>query len=100
MSSTVYYNWKLSMLLVLLIIAGLSGTCFADEAHEHGGGFNAFSLIHPLGIFTLILLLLTACTGIFRRKLKKQFMLVHKILAGLTVAAALSHGILVFILFR
>ena len=100
MNSTFYCNLKLLVLMVILIISGLSGTCFAGQDHEHGREFNAFSLIHPLGITALTLLLLTACTGIFRRKLKKRFILIHKILAGLTVAAALSHAILVFILFR
>ena len=100
MSSIVHYNMKLSVLLVLLIISGMSSACFGSEAHEHKEAFNAFSLIHPLGISALILLLLTACTGVFRRKLKKRFIIIHKILAGLTVVVALSHAILVFILFR
>ncbi len=62
-------------------------------------GFNFYSLIEPLGITALTLLLATAVTGLFRRKLKRRFLTIHKILAALTVAIALCHAILVMILF-
>jgi hypothetical protein len=62
-------------------------------------GFNFHSLIEPLGITALTLLLATAATGLFRRKLKRWFLTIHKILAALTVTVALCHAILVMILF-
>jgi hypothetical protein len=71
----------------------------ADEAHEHGGDFSAFSLVQPLGITALSLVLLTFLTGLFRRKLKTRFMTIHKIIAWAAIAVALTHGTLVFILF-
>ena len=62
-------------------------------------GFSWYSLIEPLGITALTLLLTTAATGLFRRKLGRRFMKVHKILAWSTVAVALCHGTLVMLLF-
>ncbi len=61
-------------------------------------GFSFHSLIKPLGAATLILLLITVATGQFRRKLGRRFMKTHKIFAWLTVAAALSHAVLIVIL--
>lgn len=62
-------------------------------------GFNFVSLIEPLGITALTLLLITVATGLFRRKLGRRFMKVHKTFAWLTVAVALCHGTLVILLF-
>jgi hypothetical protein len=62
-------------------------------------GFNFISLIEPLGITALTLLLATVATGLFRRKLKRRFLTIHKILAALTVTVALCHAILVMVLF-
>lgn len=62
-------------------------------------GFNFASLIEPLGITALTLLLITASTGLFRRKLGRRFLTVHKVLAAMTVAVALCHGILVITVF-
>jgi hypothetical protein len=62
-------------------------------------GFSFYSLIKPLGATALSLLLITAATGLFRRKLGRRFMKVHKIFAWLTVTAALSHAVLIVILF-
>jgi DMSO/TMAO reductase YedYZ heme-binding membrane subunit len=61
-------------------------------------GFNFNSVIEPLGITALTLLLVTAATGLFRRKLKRRFLTIHKILAILTVTAALCHAVLVIVL--
>jgi hypothetical protein len=99
MNTNINSNLKLSALLVFLIVISLTGMCFADEVHGHESSFNAFLLIRPLGISALILLLLTACTGVFRKKLKRRFLKIHKILALLTIAVALSHAVLVIILF-
>jgi hypothetical protein len=62
-------------------------------------GFSLSSLIVPLGITALTLLLITAASGLFRRKLGRRFMTVHKIFAWATVAVALCHGTLVMLLF-
>jgi DMSO/TMAO reductase YedYZ heme-binding membrane subunit len=62
-------------------------------------GFSFVSLIKPLGAIALTLLLITAATGLFRRRLGRRFMKVHKTFAWLTVAAALSHAVLIVILF-
>jgi phosphoglycerol transferase MdoB-like AlkP superfamily enzyme len=62
-------------------------------------GFNFFSLIEPLGVITLSLLLITTATGVFRKKLRRRFMTVHKIFAWLTVVFALSHETLVIAFF-
>ena len=62
-------------------------------------GFSFHSLIKPLGAATLILLLITFTTGKFRRKIGRRFMKVHNIFAWLTLAAALSHAVLILILF-
>jgi hypothetical protein len=62
-------------------------------------GFSFVSLIKPLGATALTLLLATAAVGLFRRKLGRRFLRIHKTLAALTVAAALCHAILVMILF-
>ena len=62
-------------------------------------GFSLYSLVKPLGIAALSLLLITAASGLFRRKLRRRFLTIHKILATLTVAVALTHGILVMVLY-
>lgn len=62
-------------------------------------GFSFYSLIKPLGATALTLLLITAATGLFRRKLGRRFMKVHKAFAWLTVAVGLCHAVLVAILF-
>lgn len=61
--------------------------------------FSWYSLIELLGITALTLLLITAATGLLRRKLGRRFLTVHKILAALTVAVALCHGTLVIVFF-
>jgi hypothetical protein len=61
-------------------------------------GFNWSSLVVPLGITTLTLLLITAATGLFRRKLRRRFLTVHKVFAWATVGVALCHAALVMVL--
>jgi len=85
-----------------LVWSCLNQVLFAAEqtVHEHtAASFSLFLLVKPLGVSTLTLLLLTFLAGLFRRKLGRRFLRVHKTLAFLTVALALFHGILVLILF-
>lgn len=94
---------SVTILALLLVLFCLSGSTMADEGgsheHEHGFDFSLFSLIKPLGICALSLVLMTFGTGLFRRKLGRRFLKVHKVLAWLTVTLALCHGILVLSLF-
>lgn len=71
----------------------------AMDNHEHGTttGFKTYRLTKPLGITTFSLILLTATAGIFRRKLKRRFLRIHKILAVATVVTATLHVITVWI---
>ena len=82
----------------------LNAGAFADEqgAGESGSGFTFswFSLIQPLGIATLSLVGLTFLTGLLRKKLRRRFLKIHLPLAIATVVLGLSHGLLVFILYR
>lgn len=92
-----------TMLVLLFVLFGLSNAALADEGvsheHEHGFDFSLFSFVKPLGICALSLVLITFCTGLFRRKLGRRFLKVHKVCAFSTVVLALSHGILVLSLF-
>lgn len=87
----------------LLILSCLSDKALAEESgvheHEHGAGLSLFSLVEPLGISALSLVLVTFSTGLFRRKLGRRFLKVHRALAWVTVGLALCHGILVLALF-
>lgn len=96
----------------LLILIGMTLLGFAlsenalaaeEAAHMHNhddhGSFSFFSLVKPLGICALSSLLITLLTGLFRRKLGRHFLKVHRISAFLTVIIALFHGILVLMLF-
>ena len=76
-------------------------------AGEQGGGesepgftFSWFSLIQPLGIATLSLVGLTFLTGLFRKKLRRKFLKIHLPLAIAALTLGLSHGLLIFILYR
>jgi hypothetical protein len=92
----------MTMLILALMLWCLSDVALADEGgsheHEHGFDFSLFSFIRPLGICALSLVLITFGTGLFRRKLARRFLKVHKALAWLAVGVALCHGILVLVL--
>jgi len=83
-------------------LVGFNRVAMADE-HEHShdgpGSFPLFSLVKPLGICAISSLLITFLIGLFRRKLGRRFLKVHMIFAFLTIIIALSHGILVLLLF-
>ncbi len=92
-----------TMLALLLAVLCLRNVAVADESgsheHEHEFGVSLFSFVKPLGICALGSALVTFGTGLFRRKLGRRFLKVHKIFAWLTVGFALCHGILVLALF-
>jgi hypothetical protein len=93
----------IAILILILVLSCLSNTAVADEGgvheHDHGFDFSLFSLVKPLGICALSLVLITFCTGLFRRKLGRRFLKVHKLCAWLAAGLALCHGILVLSLF-
>jgi len=93
----------IAMLVLILVLSCLSDVAVADEGgthvHEHLAGISLFSFVKPLGICALSLVLITFCTGLFRRKLGRRFLKVHKLCAWLAAGFALCHGILVMSLF-
>jgi hypothetical protein len=91
----------ITMLVLLLVLFCLSEMALADEggAQEHKSSISLFSFIKPLGICALGSVLVTFGTGLFRRKLGKRFLKVHRTFAWLTVGLALCHGILVLSFF-
>jgi len=93
----------IAMLILLLVLSFPSNVAVADEdgthVHEHGFDFSLSSFVKPLGISALTLVLITFGTGLFRRKLSRRFLKIHKVCAWLAVGLALCHGILVLSLF-
>jgi hypothetical protein len=86
-------------LLTGLVGAGQSAFANEHNVHEHEISLSLPSLIRPLGICALSSLLITFFTGLFRRKLGKRFLGIHKVFAFITAVIALSHGTLVLLLF-
>ena len=70
------------------------------EGHSHAAqpsgsaGFPAYRLVVPLGVLTYTLLVSAALSGLFRRKLKRRFLPLHKIFALLAVSAATLHALI------
>lgn len=91
------------VIMFAVALIGFTSVALANEGsghnHEHEFDFSLFSLVQPLGICALSLLLVTLLTGLFRRKLGKRFLKVHRLLAFATILVALSHGILVLVLY-
>jgi YHS domain-containing protein len=67
------------------------------EAPADETSLRVYRFTKPLGIATFSLLLLTACAGFFRRKLKRRFLPAHRVLAVSTVVAALLHALTVLL---
>jgi len=63
--------------------------------HYHIKGEHVGSFIVPMGITTFVLLLGTALTGWFMPKNRKVLFKVHRILALLTIIAAMAHASLI-----
>ena len=96
-----FSTMTMTMLTLLLLTSCFPGVTLADEAgeNESKSDISLFSFIRPLGICALGFALVTFTTGLFRRKLGKLFLKVHRAFAWLTVGLALCHGILVLALF-
>ncbi len=98
---------KYSILLILSAVwlFGLLSSPIALAAEQSGeqgqndATFQWYSLIKPLGVATLCALCLTFLAGLFRRKLGRRFKKVHVALAIAAVTLAVSHALLVLILF-
>jgi len=88
-------------ILLALVVAAHQDASAAesDAAQGDNTSFAWYSLVEPLGISTLSCLLLTFLAGLFRRKLGRRFKKVHIALAAITVTLALSHGLLVLIVY-
>lgn len=88
---------------IAIIVLSICTVALADESSANnqsdGLHFSVFELIEALGVCALISLLITFLTGLFRRRLGRQFLKIHKIFAWLTIILALSHGITVIIVF-
>jgi YHS domain-containing protein len=69
------------------------------SGHEHSdaSSFPYFKLVKPMGIVTLILVILTVSAGLLRRKKPKFLLKWHKRLGILTLITALIHAILVLL---
>lgn len=86
-------------------VFGLAGSAQSQDAddHQHNhsapGVISLVSIVRPLGICALSSLVITFLIGLFRRKLGRRFLKLHRVFAYLTVAIALSHAILVLVLF-
>jgi hypothetical protein len=89
------------LIWVVICVIGVKQAAFANVQGEHEGDFSLslISLVRPLGICALGSLVITFLTGLFRRRLGRRFLKIHKIFAFITVAIALCHGVLVLVLF-
>lgn len=95
----------LSIVVATCVCVFLLNACtFAGEQgvkeSEPDFTFSWFSVIQPLGIATLSVVGLTFLTGLLRRKLRRKFLKIHLPLAIAALALGLTHGLLVFILYR
>jgi DMSO/TMAO reductase YedYZ heme-binding membrane subunit len=93
-----------TMLLMAVCSPALSAVAFAGEQAGDGRSssitFSWFSLVRPLGIATLSFVCVTFLTGLFRKKLKARVLRIHLPLAIAALILGLTHGLLVFILYR
>jgi DMSO/TMAO reductase YedYZ heme-binding membrane subunit len=90
-------NIRLAVSIVIIVLS-IGSITLADgnsaEHDDHDISFSVFTLIKVLGICALISLALTFLTGLFRKRLGRNFLRIHRVLASLTVLLALSHGII------
>ena len=93
----------IAILVLFIMLSCQSRTAMADEGsahvHEHPAGISLFSFVKPLGVSALSLVLITFGTGLFRKKLSRRFIKIHRVCAWLATGLALFHGILVLSLF-
>ena len=89
--------WLAMSLIGVVQLAFANGP--GEHEHEHGFSLSLVSVVRPLGICALSSLLITFLTGLFRRKLGRRFLIIHRVFAFITVVIALCHGVLVLVLF-
>jgi DMSO/TMAO reductase YedYZ heme-binding membrane subunit len=80
----------------------LAAQAFADDANQERDGifyFSSFSLIKFFGICALVCVSATFLSAMFRRKLARRFLKIHRALGWLTVIFALIHGLGMLMLF-
>ena len=87
--------WLLGLLSSPVVLAAEQG----GDQEQNAASFQWYILIKPLGVATLCVLCLTFLAGLFRRKLGRRFKKVHIALAITAVTLALSHALLILILF-
>lgn len=89
--------WSAMSLIGVVQLAFANGP--GEHEHEHGFSLSLVSVVRPLGICALSSLLITFLAGLFRRRLGRRFLMIHKMFAFITVVIALCHGVLVLVLF-
>ena len=75
-----------------------AGTAVASEGHAYStvpGPSPLAKLVVPMGIMTLVLVILTVSAGLLRRRKPKLLLKWHKRLGILTLITALIHAALV-----
>ena len=95
-------NTRLAISIVIIFLS-ICRAALADanstESQSNGFGLSVFTLIEALGVCALVSLLITFLTGLFRRKVGRRFLKIHRFFAWLTIILALSHGVTVMIVF-
>jgi hypothetical protein len=85
--------------LLFITFTPLAADVISAEEQNYEDGFSVLNLIIVLGACALASLLATFLTGLFRIKLRRRFLILHKTLAWLTVILALTHAITVILVF-
>ena len=97
---------RIKQFFFLLLFSLLPFFALAHEGHAEQTeavatsfslSFPLYRLIVPLGVATYLLIILTALSGIFRRKLKRRFMPLHKTLVILTICVATTHALIAWL---
>ena len=94
-------NKKIFIIVFVFLLAFAGPAVAGEESAEKGEAFDfsTFSLIKLLGVCALVCASATFLSAMFRRKLSRHFLKIHKTLGWLTIIFALSHGIGMMILF-
>ncbi|MHC4926189.1 MAG: YHS domain-containing protein [Planctomycetota bacterium] len=68
-----------------------------EHGHSKASSFPFFRFVKPMGIVTLVLIILTVSAGLLRRKKPKLLLKWHKRLGIITLFTALIHALLVLL---
>ncbi|MHC4905579.1 MAG: YHS domain-containing protein [Planctomycetota bacterium] len=68
-----------------------------EHRHPQDSSFPFFKFVKPMGIVTLVLVVLTVSAGLLRRKSPKFLLKWHKRMGILTLISALIHALLVLL---